>query len=187
MAFVNEEFTPEDRARYHFDDFDREQVDFPNPDRYWVIDREAGIFLRLVKATVGDHFDPASRLENQFHFHFHRHGYDYLVHIRTGLWDGNLAQFPGTPFVSSRELLPGCKQFVCYLRLISERVRPSPGAPSALRHQRQAVLSDLEAAMDASFSGDYLYMSPEEREVPRHFSFIIAPDGVSCRDGGPRD
>lgn len=179
MAFVNEKFTPEDRARYHFDDFEREQVAFPSPSQYWVIDREAGIFLRLVKAAVGDHFDPASSLENQFHFH--RCGYDYLVHIRRVKWDENIAQFPGTPFVSGREPLPGSKQCVCYLRFIAETSGPSP---SALRYQRQVVLSDLEAAMDASFSGYYMFMSPEEREVPRHYSFIVAPGEEYFNDGG---
>lgn len=185
MAFVNEEFSAEDRARYHFADFEREHVSFLNPDCHWVIDREAGIFLRMVRAVVGDNHDPDSRLENQFHFH--RHGYDYLVHVRKGLSEKNLTLFPGSLFVSGRELLPGSKRFLYYLRFISEVGKPSADAPSALRHQRQAVLTDLEAAMDACFGGHYMFMPPEERAIPRQISFIIAPDGVNCRDGGPRD
>ncbi|WP_146050855.1 hypothetical protein [Citrobacter amalonaticus] len=179
MAFVNEKFTPEDRARYHFDDFEREQVAFPNPSRYWAIDRGAGIFLRMVRPTVGDNFDPDSGLENQFHFH--RHGYDYLVHTRAGVREDNLAQFPGTLFVSGREPLPGSERFLYYLRFIAEINGPSP---SALRHHRQAVLTDLEVALDASFGGFYMYIPPERRDNPRHIRFIIAPGEEYFNDGG---
>lgn len=113
MAYVNEEFSAEDRASYLFDDFERE-VSFPNPDRYWVIDREKGIFLQMVRPGVGVHFDPDSSQENQYHFH--HHGYDYLVHIRWGLWEGNLAQFPDHPVpcvTSTWQCSPPWKRHCC--------------------------------------------------------------------------
>lgn len=68
MAFVKEKFTPECSGR---SDFGRDLVAFSNPAHYWAIDGGGGIFLRMVRPSGGDNFDPVSGLEN----HFHRYGY----------------------------------------------------------------------------------------------------------------
>lgn len=35
MAFVNEEFSAQDKERYHFADFEKKYVRSPNPDPYY--------------------------------------------------------------------------------------------------------------------------------------------------------
>lgn len=173
MAFVNEYITPEDREHYQLVAFEM-RLPSANPQDSWAIDRERKIFLRVVKpdARKSEPGDPDARFEKDFHYHWK--GYDYLVATRR-LDAQELQDWPGEIFVSGRSYDPNARVLRFYLRHIGEIGKPTSDAPSALRHQRHEVLSDLEDALGFGSGGTFVRLTPQEAAQSRHAVFKIAP------------
>lgn len=139
MAFVNEYISPEDRERYQLAEFEKQFFTI-NPQDDWAIDREQNIFLRVIRpATRGSEpGDPDARFEKDFHFHWK--GYDYLV--STSRKDQKeLDAIPCDVFSSDNPNPEGARVLRFYLLHVGEMGKPTPDSPSALRTQRQQLLS----------------------------------------------
>jgi hypothetical protein len=173
MAFVNEYISPEDRERYRLADFEKRFFTI-NPQDDWAIDRERNIFLRVIRpeARKSEPGDPNGRFENDFQFHWK--GYDYFVSTSREDAKG-LESIPGDVFASDNPHPEGARVLRFYLLHIGEMAKPSPDAPSALRTQRQQVLSDLEAVLAYGVGGVFARLSTEKTAEPRYALVKIAP------------
>ena len=172
MAFVNEYISPEDRERYQLADFES-KLFIINPQRSWAIDRERDIFLRVIRpATRGSEpGDPDARFEKDFQFHWK--GYDYLVST-SRKDEKELDALPFEVFPSNNPKPIGARVLRFCVLHIGEMSKPTPDAPSALRTQRQQVLSDLEYVL-AFGSGGSFPQSSEEGAQPSFALIKIAP------------
>jgi hypothetical protein len=173
MAFVNEYISPQDRKRYRLDDFEK-RLFMINPGPDWAIDRERDIFLRIITphARGAEPGDPNSRFEDDFQFHWK--GYDYLV--STSRKDTQeLESIPCEVFSSNNTYPEGSRVLRFYVLHVGEMSKPSPDAPSALRTQRQQVLSDLEYVLAFGSGGTFVRLTPEEAAQPRYAIMKIAP------------
>ena len=173
MAFVNEYISPEDRVRYQLEAFEM-RLPSSNPQSSWAIDRERGIFLRVIQpdARKSEPGDPDARFEKDFQFHWK--GYDFMVATRMAA-TREFLDWPGKVFLSGREPAPGALILRFYLRHIGEMSKPNADTPSALIHQRQEVLSDLEEALGSGYGGVFVHLTPEEAARPRQAAIKVAP------------
>ncbi len=173
MAFVNEYISSEDRVRYQLEAFEK-RLPSSNPQDTWAIDREREIFLRVVRpgARKSEPGDPDARFEKDFQFHWK--GYDFMVATRMAATQEFL-DWPGDVFLSSKVPASDALILRFYLRHIGETGKPSSDAPSALIHQRQEVLSDLEEALGIGYGGVFARLTPEEAARPRQAAIKVAP------------
>ena len=173
MAFVNEYISPEDRERYRLADFES-KLFIINPQDDWAIDRERNIFLRVIRpeARKSEPGDPDARFEDDFQFHWK--GYDYLVFTSRQDAQG-LESIPGDIFASDNPHPEGARVLRFYVLHIGEMGKPTPDAPSALRTQRQQLLSDLEYVLAFGSGGTFVRLTPEEAAQPRYALIKIAP------------
>lgn len=151
MAFVNEYISPEDRVRYQLEAFEK-RLPIINPQRSWAIDRDRGIFLRVIDpaARKSEPGDRDAHYEKEFQLHWK--GYDFLVTTRR-LDAQELETLPGDLFESGKTHAPNSLVLRFYLRHIGEMGKPTADAPSALIHRRHDVLSDLEDALAFGYGG----------------------------------
>jgi hypothetical protein len=174
MAFVNEYISPEDRAGYKLEEFEKNFFTInPGPD--WAIDREQDIFLRVLRpaARKSEPGDPDARYEKDFQFHWK--GYDYMVSTRRS--DAQeLQSYAGEFFESENPHEEGARVLRFYLRHIGEIRKPSPDAPSALTAQRQQILSDLEYVLAFGEGGVFASLTKEQMTENRYAIIKIAPN-----------
>jgi hypothetical protein len=173
MAFVNEYISLEDRERYRLADFEKHLFTI-NPQRSWAIDREQNIFLRVIRpaARGSEPADPDARYEKDFQFHWK--GYDYLV--STSRKDAKeFDVIPVDVFESDNPKTEGARVLRFYLLHIGEIGKPTPDAPSALRTQRQRVLSDLEYVLAYGEGGVFVGLTKEQVAEPRYALIKVAP------------
>ncbi|MDI9335497.1 MAG: hypothetical protein QM520_00470 [Gammaproteobacteria bacterium] len=175
MAFVNAYISPEDRERYRLAEFEKQFWYLPpNPGPSWAIDRERDIFLRIIHpaARKFEPGDPEAVYEKDFQFHWQ--GYDYFV--STSRKDTReLDAIPLDAFVSNNPHPEGARVLRFLLLHIGEIGKPSPEAPSALRTQRQQVLSDLEFLLAFGEGGVFAGLTKEQTAEPRYAIMKISP------------
>lgn len=173
MAFVNEYISPEDREHYRLAEFEKRFFTI-NPQDDWAIDREQDIFLRVIRpaARGSEPGDPDARFEKDFQFHWK--GYDYLV--STSRKDKKeLDAIPFDVFSSDNPKPEGARVLRFYIIHIGEMGKPTPDAPSALRMQRQRLLSDLENVLAYGEGGVFAGLTKEQTAEPRYAIIKIAP------------
>ena len=172
MAFVNEYISPEDRERYRLADFEK-RLFMINPGPDWAIDRERGIFLRVINPTArkSEPGDPDSGRERDYHFYWK--GYNYLVQVRVGLNGYELTSWPGELFEDQSLTAYGSKELKFYVRHLGEWC--PLGAVSALKTQKETVIKSFCEVLAFGWGGLFTSLSPADESEPRHAVVKIAP------------